>query len=164
MSETHLLCLGILLAASTTLASDEPARIVRKVLPGTSTVVVVAEGQFEPRSVGSYSVRIYAGANPRFPYDDFIAGTVRPRNGAVERVLFPDVNGDGSPEIVVVIRSAGTGGYLSADALHLQGTTLSLVGSVTGLAKDADPIRALEAEVANRAEPRAAPDADSPRR
>jgi hypothetical protein len=137
---------------------------VRKVLPGTSTVVVVAEGQFEPRSVGSYSVRIYAGANSRFPYDDFIAGTVRPRNGAVENVLFSDVNGDGSPEIVVVIRSAGTGGYLSADALHLHGTTLSLVESVAGLAKDADPIRALEAKVASHAGPRAAPDAGKPRR
>jgi hypothetical protein len=164
MRGTHLLCLGILLAAPAAPAADEPARIVRTVLPGTSTVIVVAEGQFEPRSVGSYSVRIYAGANPRFPYDDFIAGTVRPRNGAVEKVLFSDINGDGSPEIVVVIRSAGTGRYLSADALHLDRTTLSLVASVAGLAKDADPVRALAARIAIHAKPRAVPDAGGPRR
>ncbi len=164
MRGMHLSCLGILFAASSALASDEPARIVRNVLPGTSTVVIVAEGQLEPRSAGSYSVRIYAGANPRFPYDDFIAGIVRPRNGVVENVLFSDVDGDGSPEIVVVTRSAGTGGYLSADALRLHGTSLSLVESVAGLAKDADPIRSLEAKVAHRAEPRAAPDAGKPRR
>ncbi|MNZ89914.1 hypothetical protein D3C78_1088560 [compost metagenome] len=127
-------------------------------------MVIVAEGQFEPRSVGSYSVRIYAGANPRFPYDDFIAGTVRPRAGAVEKVLFADVNGDRSPEILVIIRSAGTGGYLSADAFHFQGSTLSLVESVAGLAKDADPIRALEAKLANHAEPHAAPDTGKQRR
>jgi hypothetical protein len=113
-------------------------------------VVVVAEGQFEPRSVGSYSVRIYGGTDPRFPYDDFIAGSVRPRDGGVEDLLFADVDGDGTPEIVVVIRSAGTGGYLSADALQLHGTTLSLVESVAGLAKDADPVRALEGKVADR--------------
>lgn len=79
--------------------------------------------------------------------------------GQVEQVLFADVNGDGSPEIVVVMRSARTGRYLSADALHLCGTALSLVESVAGLAKDADPIRALEVSVANHADPRAAPDA-----
>lgn len=141
---------GILLAASTTRASGEPPRIARDVVPGTSTVVVVAEGQFEPRSVGSYSVRIYGGTDPRFPYDDFIAGSVRPRDGGVEDLLFADVDGDGTPEIVVVIRSAGTGGYLSADALQLHGTTLSLVESVAGLAKDADPVRALEGKVADR--------------
>ncbi len=159
MRETHLFCFGILLAASTALASGAPARIVRKVLPGTTAVVVVAEGEFEPRSVGSYSLRIYAGANSRFPYDDFIAGTVRSRDGVVEDVLFPDVDGDGSPEIVVVIRSVGTGGYLSADAFRLHGTALSLIESVAGLAKDADPVRALEAKLANRPDARAGPDA-----
>jgi PliI/PliC-like inhibitor of I-type lysozyme len=131
---------------------------------GRASIVVVAEGDFEPRSVGSYSLRAYAGTNPRFPYDIFLAGTVRPRDGTVEDVRFSDVDRDGSPEIIVVIRSAGTGGYLSADAFQLHGTVLTLLEAVSGLAKDADPIRALEAKLANRAEPRAAPDADKPRR
>ncbi len=165
MSRMRLCCLAVVLAvAATALASGETARILSRVLPGTSMVVVVAEGDFEPRSVGSYSVRTYAGANPRFPYDDFTAGTVRPRDGAVDDVVFSDLDHDGSLEIVVVIRSAGTGSYLSADAFRLHGTTLLLVGSVSGLAKDADPIRALEAKLANRAEPGAAPEEGKPHR
>lgn len=133
-------------------------------IPGRPTIVVVAEGDFEPRSVGSYSLRAYGGTNPRFPYDDFIAGTVWPRNGTVEDVRFSDLDRDGSPEIIVVIRSAGTGGYLSADAFQLHGTTLTLLEAVSDLAKDADPVRALEAKLTSRTEPRAAPDADKARR
>ena len=133
-------------------------------MPRASTVVVVAEGEFEPRSLGSYSVRVYAGANARFPYDDFIAGTIRPRGGAVERLAFADLDRDGSPEIVVVMRATGTGAYLSADALRLQGTSLTVLESVSGLAKDADPIRALEAKLSSRAEPRDAPGSMPPRR
>ena len=130
-------------------ASAESPRTLRGVVPRTSTVVVAEEGQFEPRSTGSYSVRVYGGTNARFPYDDFIAGAVRPRDGAIVSLVFGDVTGGKTPEIVVVIRSAGTGGYLSADAFHLDGNTLSLVESVAGLAKDADPVHALRAKHAN---------------
>src|SRR5262245_21841842 len=164
MSGSQLLCLALVVSTSAALASGQTARIVTAVLPGTSTVVVVAEGDFEPRSLGSYSVRIYAGLNPRFPYDHFIAGIVRPRDGTVEHVLLSDLDRDGSPEIIVVIRSAGTGGYLSADAFRLHGTILSLVESVSGLAKDADPVRALQAEFINGTDLRAAPRTSEPRR
>jgi len=47
---------------------------------------VVAEGEGEPRSIGSYSIRLYGSANPDFPLDDFIAGVVVPRDGSVERL------------------------------------------------------------------------------
>jgi len=151
--------------ASTALGADKGSRLVRKaIIPGGTTIVIVAEGDFEPRSVGSYGLRVYAGTNPRFPYDNFIAGTVRPRDGTVEDVRFSDLDRDGAPEIIVVIRSAGTGGYRSADSFQLHGTILTLLEKVSGLAKDADPIRALEAKLTNRAEPRTVPDADKPRR
>lgn len=120
-------------------------------------MVVVAEGELEPRGVGSYSVRVYGGSDPRFPYDDFIAGTIRARDGTIDRVFFTDLDGHGSPEIVVVLRAAGTGGYLSADAFRVHGSTLSLIDSVSGLAKDADPVRALEARSPGRAFPGGAP-------
>ena len=165
MRRPWLLCLGVLLGASAALGADRGARVVKQaVIPGGSTIVVVAEGDFEPRSVGSYSVRAYAAANPRFPFDAFIAGAVRPRDGTVELVGFSDLDRDGSPEIIVIIRSAGTGAYLSADALQLRGTALMLLEAVSNLPKDADPIRALEAKLTHRAEPRAAPDAEKPRR
>jgi hypothetical protein len=138
---------------------DQPRGVRRRKagFPGTQKTVVVAEGDFEPRSVGSYSIRAYAGTDARFPYDDFIAGAVRPRDGTVEDVRFSDLDRDGLLDIVVVIRSAGSGGYLSADAFRLQGTTLTLLGSVSGLTRDADPVRALGAELRSRAEPRARP-------
>jgi hypothetical protein len=146
-----LLVVLSLVAVSTALGADEDSRSVRKAtLPGASTIVVVAEGDFEPRSVGSYSLRVYAGTNPRFPHDDFIAGMVRPRDGTVEDVTFSDLDGDGVPDIIVVIRSAGTGAYLSADGFRLQGKVLTLLASVSGLAKDADPIRALKAKLGRR--------------
>ena len=145
-------CLVAALAVVTAVASAETLRVISKILPGTSIIVVVAEGELEPGSVGSYSLRTYAGRNPRFPYDDFIEGAVRSRDGTLADVLFADLDGDGSPEIVVVIRSAGTGGYLSADAFRLRGRILSFVESVSGLAKDADPIEALRAKLARGAE------------
>ena len=165
MRRIWMLCLWVVFAASTALNAEESARFLRKAeIPGGPRIVVVAEGDFEPSSVGSYSLRVYAGSNPRFPYDNYIAGTVRPRDGTVEDVRFCDVNLDGSLDIIVVIRSAGTGSYLSMDAFQLHGNILTLLGSVSGLAKDADPIRALETQLRNRVEPHVAPDADKLRR
>jgi hypothetical protein len=126
--------------------------------------VVVAEGDFEARSIRSYSVRAYGAANPRFPFDDFIAGTVRPRDGTIDHIGFSDLDRDGSPEIVVIIRSAGTGAQLSADAYQLRGTVMMLLETVSSLAKDADPIRVLEAKFTHRAESRTVPDPDKSRR
>ena len=140
--------LGLVLLAATTPAHSESPRLISQVLPGTTTVVVVAEGAHEPRSIGSYSLRFYRGANPRFPYDDFIAGLIRPRNGTLERVLFADLDRDGRSDVIVVMRSAGTGGYQSADALALQGKHVLLLASVSGLSKDADPLRALQDKLA----------------
>ena len=165
MNGILLLSLAVLLAVPTAHSADGCLRSARKVaIPGARSIVVVAEGQCEPRSVGSYSLRVYAGTNPRFPYDDFVTGIVRSRDGTVEDVRVSDLDRDESPEIIIIVRSSGTGGYLSADAFRLRGTVLTLLGSVSSLPKDADPIRALEAELKNDAEQRAAPDADKPRR
>jgi hypothetical protein len=157
MNPLRLLCLGFLLVAAAEISADESHRFVCKAtFPGSTMNVVVAEGDFEPKSIGSYSLRIYGGTNPRFPRDDFIAGTVRPREGAVEDVRFSQPGADGPPGIVIIMRSAGTGGMLSADAFQLRGSVLRLLGSVSGLAADADPVRALEADLGNGAEARLA--------
>jgi hypothetical protein len=144
---------AIVCGACSTAVSGPARGVVRGVVPGTSAVVVVAEGQLEPQSVGSYSLIIYGGANPRFPHDDFVTGLVRPRDGTVEGLIFSDVDGDGTSDIVVIMRSAGTGGYRSADAFRLHDTTLSLVESVKGLPKDGDPVHALRAKVGAHAAP-----------
>ena len=148
--------LGLVLAATIAAASGPVQRFAKMIgYPGAKEVLVVAEGEFEPRSVGSYSVRIYSGLNPKYPLDDYIAGVVRPRNGIIEAVRFHDFDGDGRAEIVVVIGSAGTGGYRSADVLGFKERSLALLGSVNGLAKDADPIGALKDRIGKgREEPR----------
>ncbi|HEX7249317.1 MAG TPA: PliI family lysozyme inhibitor of I-type lysozyme [Burkholderiales bacterium] len=138
-----------LLALVAPTAFGEGERVVKQAaLPAAQATVVVAEGGFEPRSIGSYSVRAYDARDPRHPYDRFLAGAVRPRNGSVEELRFADVDRDGIADIIVVMRAAGTGGYRSADAFRLRGRALVLLGSVSGLAKDADPVRALAAGLA----------------
>jgi hypothetical protein len=47
---------------------------------------------------------------------------------------------------VVIIRSVGSGGYLSADAFRYQSGSLEWILSVLDLDKEADPIQALRAK------------------
>lgn len=137
-----------LASANEAAGQAQEARFVAKLpIPGAQEVAVVAEGEFEPRSIGSYTVRVYSGVPARFPTDRFLAGMVRPRDGAIESVSFADLDGDGRVEIIVSIRSVGTGGYLSADAFSFSGTSLRLVAGVAGLDKRADPVGALSEEI-----------------
>ena len=116
-------------------------------IPGSSETVVVAEGDFEPRSAGSYTLMVYSGRSKRFPTDDFVTGVIHRRNGRVENVKFEDVDDDGRRDIVIIIRSAGSGSYLSADAFHYGNGSLELIGSVSDLEKNTDPIQALRGKL-----------------
>jgi len=104
---------------------------------------VVSEGKSEPRRIGSYSLRIYFADRAEFPFDNFITGIYRPRDGAVEKVFFGDLNEDGQEEIIITIRSVGTGSYLSADAFSWDQKTLAFFTSVEGLAPDVNFMDAL---------------------
>jgi Periplasmic lysozyme inhibitor of I-type lysozyme len=112
-------------------------------LPITMEPVIIAEGDLEPRSIGSYTMRIYKGRSAKFPTDEFITGVVRPRNGTIDAVRFADVDGDNRPDLIVVMRSAGSGGYLTAEAFRYSNRSLELIGSVADLDKKTDPIEAL---------------------
>ena len=136
---------GMLLMALAALAegAETNSRFARMLqIPNSPEVVVITEGDFEGRSGGSYALRIYAGASRKYPLDDFVIGTIWPRRGAIERVLVDSMDGGGI-EIVVVIRSAGSGGHLSADAFRYRGKSLNWVSSVANLDKRADPLVAL---------------------
>lgn len=126
--------------------APDPRRIERVSLPDGRTVVV-AEGEFEPRSTGSYSLRLYAAADPAVAFDRFVGGTVQPREGTIERVLLQDLDRDGRPELVVVMRSAGSGGYLSADAWSFGDRRIARRASVADLPAGADPAAALAPRV-----------------
>lgn len=134
---------SLLIAACGAAALSAPAqdagaaRSLQATWPGLGEVVV-DEGAAEPRSVGSYAVRVYAARREVQPTDLFLTGVVRPRDGSLERLAFEDIDGDGAAELVVVMRSAGSGGYLAADALRLRHGVLSRVAGVEGLPARAD--------------------------
>ena len=139
-----LLCFALSATAQPSAESVESsARFVTQQKLPDGRLVVVAEGDGEPRSVGSYSVRLYTNENPEFSLDNFVVGAVFIRDGSIERLAVEDVNGDGVKELVVVVRSAGSGGYLSASAFRIAAKTIEAVGNVEGMASDADPIAEL---------------------
>ncbi|WP_293776380.1 PliI family lysozyme inhibitor of I-type lysozyme [uncultured Oxalicibacterium sp.] len=143
-----------LLLAATLLASaraEDPRRVIKHAfVPHTGQTVVVAEGDLEPRSIGSYSVRLYARNDPAYPYDRFVAGLVRPRNGMIQDLSFADIDKNGQSDIVVITRYAGSGNFVTAEAFHLQGNTLRLIASVAGLDAKKDAIQALQTKHAKR--------------
>jgi hypothetical protein len=106
--------------------------------------VVVSEGFGEPRSIGSYSLRIYSVLNPKYPYDNFVAGVILAREGVIEKVMAYDLDKDGSDEIVVIVRNVGTGSYLSVKAIKYDGKSISVLLALDGLNKDANPIQSLQ--------------------
>lgn len=125
--------------------AEPNAHFVQKLALPSGQTAVVADGDFEARSLGSYSVRLYAKPNAR-PDDDttfFSSGVIRARDGTVEKVFLAELGNDGAPSLVVVIRSAGSGGYLSADAFTIGKNTVILRASVSGVPANADPVVAL---------------------
>lgn len=103
----------------------------------------MAEGDFEARSIGSFSVRLYEAAAAPDETAFFTSGLVRARDGVIEKVILADVDGDQQQEIVVIARSVGTGNYLSAQAFAIAKDKLIVRAVVEGLAADADPVAAL---------------------
>jgi hypothetical protein len=148
-----LACIGVaswfLLLASAAQAAGTGERFVRKLALPNMQTAVIAEGDWEARSIGSYSVRIYSAERAQ-PGDDttfFTSGIVRARDGVVEKIVLADLQGDGRQSLVVVIRSVGSGGYLSADAFSIEKPVLALRASVSGLAPSVDVVDALRAAV-----------------
>ena len=127
--------------------SDEQAtsleRTISKTVPGTGWKVTATEGPLEPRSIGSYALRFYVPYEPEWPFDNYVDGDVRIRDGSIEQILFEDLNSDDVEDVVVSIRSAGSGGYQSADGFLLSKEGVTFVKSVEGLAKDANPVQAI---------------------
>ncbi len=142
---TLLLCLVFSVEATAQAIVDRS----RQITLASGELVLASEGDREPRSIGSIALRIYAAASEKFPYDNFVAGLVRSREGALEDLLATDLDDDGSEEIVVVFRSAGSGGYVSAEAFRFSAEELTLIAAVSFLESNADPVQALRQEISD---------------
>ena len=109
--------------------------------------MVVAEGDLEPRSTGTFSVRAYradAEAERKgFDLDAYLSGVLCQREGGVESVSSADIDGDGRPELIVAMRSAGSGGWRSGVALTVRESRVEVVARVDDLPAGADVVRAL---------------------
>ena len=121
----------------------EQDRFLAKLVLPTGQTIVVAEGDFEARSIGSFSVRLYDAAPIPDETTFFTSGLVRPRDGTVEKASAADIDGDGDLEVVIVIRSAGSGGYQSVQAVAVAKDQLVFMAALENLAADADPVVAL---------------------
>jgi len=141
MEKLFMFSFATLVSSSLAMAGSE--RFVSALKLPSGQTVVVAEGDFEARSIGSFSVRLYAAAGPENATTFFTGGMVLGRDGTIERVTLADIDADQKPEIIIVMRSAGSGGYLSAQAIEFDQQNLKPKVSVEGLASDADPIAAL---------------------
>ncbi len=126
--------------------AESVGRFVQKLALPSGQTAVIAEGDFEARSIGSYSVRIYSKQNVQLNDDTtfFSSGVISPRDGTVEQIFLADLGNGDQFSLVVTIRSAGSGGYLSADAYTIEMNTVVLRASVSGMPSNADPVVVLK--------------------
>jgi hypothetical protein len=94
---------------------------VQKLVLATGQTAVVAEGEFEARSIGSYSVRYLLDTKLRnrmmTPLSSRRA-SFRARDGTIEKVFLAELGNDGPPSLVVVIRSCGFRWLLVYGRIH----------------------------------------------
>jgi len=140
----QLLATAVIVLLSAPLSAAAQDRFITKLTLPTGQTVVVAEGDFEARSTGSFSVRLYEAASTPDETTFFTSGLIRLRDGTLEKVMLADVDGDRQPEIIVIARSVGTGGYLSAHALSFTKDELFFSAAVEGLPPDTNLIAALQ--------------------
>jgi ecotin len=129
--------------------AEPVGRFVQKIaLPGGQTAVV-AEGDFEARSIGSYSIRLYSKQSVQTDGNTtfFSSGMIRPRDGTLEKVFLADLGNGSPPSLIVTVRSAGSGGYLSADAFTTGKNAVVLRASISGMPSNADPVAALKSSL-----------------
>jgi hypothetical protein len=98
-------------------------RYVNVIELGGSVKAVIAEGDQEPRSIGTYSVKVYNNLD----FGEMSDGLIRPRDGFVADSRAQDVNNDGKPEIVVTIETAGSGDYTQKEVFSFDGKKLKLM-------------------------------------
>ncbi|SEU36016.1 lysozyme inhibitor of I-type lysozyme [Burkholderia cepacia] len=146
-----LLC-AIAFAAMHAHAADDCGFVKKVGLPSRQQVAVVSSGALEPCSAGSYAVRVYSTVHAAagFDTDDYVTGALHARDGTVTDAFTADLGERAQQALVVTTRSAGSGGYVGAQAYVTSPRAVRLVASVDGLAADADIVAALRQAIGKR--------------
>lgn len=147
MKSMKILLPALFLIIPITGEAADGERFLSKVKLPSGQTVVVAEGDYEARSIGSYSLRLYEKAEPGDETTFFKSGIVNERDGTLEKVILNDINGDKKEELIVTARSAGSGDYLSAQAFTINDGSFSVLTSVEGIAPSLDIIAELKAQL-----------------
>lgn len=119
-------------------------RFIEKIKLPTGETIVVAEGDYEARSIGSFCVRIYEAADINDETTFFISGLIHSRDGSLEKIILEDVNDDLQLEIIVVSRSVGTGNYISAYVFEFANNMLLFKIAQEGIQPDRNVINILK--------------------
>ena len=109
-------------------------------MPGTG---VARDGGDRRASHRELRRELYVPPGPDWPYAP-CAGLVRRRDGVIEHLLAEDIDGDGRADAIVIVKSVGSGGYLSATAFAVDRESMRLPGEVHGPSSGADPVTALQ--------------------
>ncbi len=88
-------------------------------------LLVVEESDLEPRSVGSYSLRLYSNERPEFPYDRFVTGLLEYRDGVLEAAAELDSK-HCDDCFMICMRSVGTGSALTRHVYSYGNNRLTL--------------------------------------
>jgi hypothetical protein len=140
-------CAALLLAAPASARNGVAVTLPDK------RVAVLAQGDLEQDSVGSYSVTIFKDST----LTHFVAGAVFSRDGAIlradgkARTRFADITGDGVPELIVSKLSPGPGNRVEVDALKIDAASITFVIRVRTDGKH-DEVAELKAACRRRAD------------
>jgi hypothetical protein len=118
------LCMSGLLSLVTLISpcaaeQNETGEVVRQ---SGDKLLVAVMGSGEPQSIGSYSLRIYQQDRDRY-----ITGLVAARDGDLADAWLTDLDEDDNPEVLVWLRSTGSGSYGTLDVYQLDGASLQRV-------------------------------------
>ncbi|KZZ57158.1 hypothetical protein A3760_30600 [Oleiphilus sp. HI0122] len=118
-------------------------RFIKQLTFQTGQTLLIAEGEREARSIGSFSVRLYDAGAKGDETTFFLDGLIMARDGAIETATLADINGDQLSELIVISRTVGSGSYLSAYAFSIADNRLESIHELNGMQPDTDPVNAL---------------------
>jgi hypothetical protein len=139
------------LSAAPTFATGD-CKFLKKVALSEKRTAVIATGDLEACSLGSYTVRIYSSENVQ-PGDDttfYRFGLLQERNGTVEDTFLANLGPRVPTSLIVRIRSVGSGGYVSARAYVINKNGIHLVAAVSDQQPQTDLVAALKRQLARR--------------